>query len=62
MIASLIARAGGLHEGKPAATGWFERFFEQYPQRRYTLRHSGLSRLFDMTGGNVVFAQVDLER
>ncbi len=54
-------RAGGLHKGKPQVRAWFEGFFAQFPQRKYTIKHIGLTNLFDMVGNNTIFVCFDLE-
>jgi ketosteroid isomerase-like protein len=54
-------KTGGLHKGKAQIRAWFEGFFKQFPQRKYTIKHIGITNLFDMVGNNTVFVCFDLE-
>ena len=53
-------KAGGNYEGKPQLRAWFEGFFAQFPHRKYTIKHIGLTNLFDVAGNNTVFVSFDL--
>jgi ketosteroid isomerase-like protein len=46
--------ASGTHTGKPAIRAWFERFFEQFPWIRFTVKQVAVANLFDMRGNNTV--------
>ena len=53
--------AGGRFVGKEAVRKWFEKFQDQFPQRKFTLNHLGVGNIFALGGNNVIFAQWDLE-
>ena len=40
---------------------WFEHFQEQFPQRKFTLKHIGVGNIFALGGNNVVSAYWELE-
>ena len=46
--------ASGTYSGKEAIRVWFQRFFEQFPTIRFTVKHVAVADLFDMAGNNVV--------
>ena len=54
-------KAGGEFAGKPAVKRWFEEFIEQFPQRKFTIKHVGVENIFDVVGNNTIFVQLDLE-
>lgn len=54
-------RASGRFEGKSAVRAWFVMFFAQYPERRFTLRHLCVDKIFALGPNNVVAAHWDLE-
>jgi ketosteroid isomerase-like protein len=53
--------AGGRFTGKAEVTNWFEKFIQQFPQRKFTLTHIGIGNIFAMGGNNIVSALWDLE-
>jgi ketosteroid isomerase-like protein len=53
--------AGGRFTGKDEVRKWYEKFIQQYPQRKFTLNHVGVGNIFAMGGNNVISAQWDLE-
>lgn len=54
-------KAGGKFVGKPEIEKWFEEFIEQFPYRKFKVKHVGVDNIFDMTGNNTLFAHLDLE-
>ena len=46
--------ASGTYSGKAAIRAWFQRFFEQFPIIRFTVKHVAVADLFDMVGNNVI--------
>lgn len=46
-------------KGKAAIEAWFLGFLEQFPQFRFTVRSVGVDRIFDLSGTNVVAAEVE---
>ena len=54
-------KAGGLYKGKSQFKKWLEAFFEQFPQRKYTIKNIGVDNIFDMIGNNTVFVYFDLK-
>jgi uncharacterized protein (TIGR02246 family) len=52
--------ASGRYEGKEAVTGWFRRFFEQYPTIEFCVRDICVRTLFDLVGTNVVTVHWDI--
>jgi ketosteroid isomerase-like protein len=53
--------AGGRYAGKAEVRKWFEKFIQQFPQRKFTLNHIGVGNIFAMGGNNTISAQWDLE-
>lgn len=51
----------GKFVGKDEVRKWFEHFQEQFPQRKFTLKHLGVGNIFAMGGNNVVSAYWELE-
>lgn len=54
-------KASGVNAGKEAVRRWFERFFEQFPILRFTVRQVAVANLFDLVGNNVVATRWDVE-
>lgn len=54
-------KAGGEFSGKAQLEKWFKEFIEQFPRRRFTINHVGVDSIFDMSGNNTLFVQLDLE-
>ncbi len=46
--------ASGKFEGKKAVAGWFQRFFEQFPEITFEIQNLGVRNLFDFLGNNTV--------
>lgn len=53
--------AGGRFIGKEEVRKWFEKFQDQFPQRKFILNHLGVGNIFALGGNNVISAQWDLE-
>jgi ketosteroid isomerase-like protein len=51
----------GKYVGKDKVRKWFEHFLDQFPQRKFTVKHLGVGRIFALSGNNVVSANWDLE-
>jgi ketosteroid isomerase-like protein len=51
----------GKFVGKDEVRKWFEHFQEQFPQRKFTLKHLGMGNIFAIGGNNVVSAYWELE-
>jgi ketosteroid isomerase-like protein len=51
----------GQFVGKDEVRKWFEKFQDQFPQRKFTLKHLGVGNIFALGGNNVISAQWDLE-
>jgi ketosteroid isomerase-like protein len=51
----------GKFVGKDEVRKWFEHFHEQFPQRKFTLKHLGVGNIFAIGGNNVVSAYWELE-
>lgn len=54
-------KAGGTFTGKDQIKKWYKNFFDQYPQRKFTLKHIALENIFDLIGNNTAIARWDLE-
>lgn len=54
-------KASGVHAGKEAVRRWFERFFEQFPTLRFTVRRVTVANLFDLVGNNVIATRWDVQ-
>lgn len=54
-------KAGGTYTGKEEVRKWYESFFKQFPQRKFTLKHVAVENIFDLVGNNTVIARWDLE-
>jgi hypothetical protein len=54
-------KAGRLCTGKIEFEKWLREFFEQFPQRKYTLKQIGINDIFDLFGNNTVLVHFDLE-
>jgi len=48
-------------KGKPAIEAWFQRFFEQFPKVRFSLKSVCVKNIFDFVGSNVVAVEWDIE-
>jgi len=53
-------RPSGEYHGRSDIRAWFERFFEQFPTLRFTLRSVAVDSLLDVMGDNVLAAHWDL--
>ncbi|MCX6254897.1 MAG: nuclear transport factor 2 family protein [Bacteroidia bacterium] len=51
----------GQFVGKDEVRKWFEKFQDQFPQRKFTLNHLGVGNIFALGGNNIISAQWDLE-
>jgi uncharacterized protein (TIGR02246 family) len=51
----------GTYTGKEAIRALFQRFFEQFPTIRFTVKHVAVTNLFDMTGSNVTAAHWEVD-
>jgi ketosteroid isomerase-like protein len=51
----------GKFTGKDNVRKWFEHFQEQFPQRKFTLKHLGVGSIFALGGNNVITAYWELE-
>jgi ketosteroid isomerase-like protein len=51
----------GKFVGKDEVRKWFEHFQEQFPQRKFTLKHLGVGNIFGIGANNVVSAYWELE-
>lgn len=54
-------KAGGTFTGKNQVKKWFEDFFKQFPQRKFTLKHIAIDNIFDLIGTNTILARWDIE-
>jgi ketosteroid isomerase-like protein len=54
-------KAGGTFTGKDQVRNWYDNFFKQFPQRKFTLKHIAIENIFDLIGNNTVIARWDLE-
>ena len=50
----------GEFTGKTAIEAWFRGFLEQFPQIHFTVKSVGVDNILDLTGTNVVAAEVEL--
>ena len=53
--------ASGTYHGKAAIRAWFQRFFEQFPTVRFTVKHGAVADLFDVVGNNVIAMYWEVE-
>jgi len=53
--------ASGEMEGRAAIENWFQRFLDQFPMVKFTLRNISVQSIFDFIGTNVVAAHWDVE-
>ena len=51
----------GKFVGKDNVRKWFDHFQEQFPQRKFTLKHLGVGSIFALGGNNVISAYWNLE-
>jgi ketosteroid isomerase-like protein len=51
----------GKFVGKDQVRKWFNHFQEQFPYRKFTVKHFGVVSIFALSGNNVVFAYWNLE-
>jgi ketosteroid isomerase-like protein len=51
----------GKFAGKDKVRKWFGHFLEQFPQRRFTVKHLGVGSIFALSGNNTVSAYWELE-
>ena len=51
----------GKFVGKDQVRKWFKHFLEQFPHRKFTVKHFGVGSIFALSGNNVVSAHWDLE-
>jgi ketosteroid isomerase-like protein len=51
----------GTFQGKQAVRNWFDNFFRQFPEIKFTVNHICVDRLFDITGTNTIAAQWNIE-
>lgn len=51
----------GRFVGKDEVRKWFKKFQDQFPQRKFILKHLGVGNIFALGGNNVISAQWDLE-
>lgn len=51
----------GSFSGKDEVRSWFERFFRQFREIRFTVNHVCVDRLFDVTGTNTVATQWNID-
>jgi ketosteroid isomerase-like protein len=51
----------GRFVGKDEVRKWFEKFQDQFPHRKFILKHLGVGDIFALGGNNVISAQWDLE-
>lgn len=51
----------GKFDGKDNVRKWFEKFNDQFPQKKFTVKHYGMGNIFALGGNNTVSAYWDLE-
>lgn len=51
----------GTHNGKHAIRGWYQRYFEQFPQVHQIVKAIAVRDLFDMLGDNLIAVQWEAE-
>jgi ketosteroid isomerase-like protein len=56
-----ILSVSGKFVGKDKVRKWFEHFLEQFPHRKFIVKHFGVDSIFALSGNNVVSAHWDLE-
>jgi ketosteroid isomerase-like protein len=47
--------------GMDAIQVWYQRFFAQFPELRFAVKHIGVERIWDVTGNNVATAVWDID-
>jgi ketosteroid isomerase-like protein len=52
-----VPGVSGTFTGIDALRAWYQRYFEQFPEIHYTLKHVAVTNLLDLVGNNVIAVQ-----